>query len=263
MSNAPRIAPRDACVSLAALVLIAAWEASGWDLDLLGLYGNAGGFAWREHWLTRTVLHDAGRWFALACLLVITLDAWRPLVEGPSRRQRRYWLAVLLANLLFAPLLKRFSLTSCPWDLIPFGGQIPYVPYWMPGITDGGPGHCFPAGHPVAGFAFFATYFLWRPHRPVIARCLLAAVLIVGSAFAWTQLMRGAHFLGHGAWSAWLCWTLPVLAQRFAPADRHASRATPSRPSSRVGTTRPASSASAASTTSSTDTSTPLSPRLR
>lgn len=262
MSNVRRIAPHDVRVSLTALVLLAAWEASGRDLALLGLYGNASGFGWRDQWLTRTVLHDAGRWLALACLFVIVWDACNPLVEGPSRRQRRYWLAVLLANLMLVPLLKRFSLTSCPWDLIPFGGHVPYVPYWTPGITDGGPGHCFPAGHPVAGFAFFATYFLWRPHRPVIARWLLAAVLIVGSAFAWAQLARGAHFLGHSAWSAWLCWALAVLAQRFAPPDPYARRAMSSTPASGIDT-RPASSASTASTTSSTETSTPLLPRLR
>lgn len=262
MSGPRRIASRDVCVSLAALLLIVAWEASGWDLELLGLYGNADGFAWRDHWLTRTILHDAGRWLALACLFVVAWDACRPLAEGPSRRQRRYWLAVLLANLVLVPLLKRFSQTSCPWDLIAFAGHTPYVPYWMPGITDGGPGHCFPAGHPVAGFAFVASYFLWRPHRPVIARCLLAAALFIGSAFAWTQLARGAHFLGHSAWSAWLCWTLCVVAQRFAPADRYTGRAAPATSSS-AARTRRASSASAASTTSSAKISTPSPPRFR
>lgn len=262
VSSAPRIAARDAWLSLAALVLLAVWEASGWDLELLGLYGNAGGFAWRENWFASTVLHDAGRWLAVACLAVAAWDACRPLAEGPSRRQRRYWLAILLANLLLVPLLKRFSLTSCPWDLIPFGGNVPYVPYWMPGIADGGPGHCFPAGHPVAGFAFFAVFFLWRPHRPALARSLLLAVLVIGSAFAWAQLARGAHFLGHDAWSAWLCWSVCVVAQRFAPADRYAGRAVPSTSLSGAST-RPASKASAAATTSSIDTSTPLSPRLR
>src|SRR5690606_21366523 len=261
MSDAPRITTRDAGVSLAALFLIAVWEASGWDLALLGAYGNAGGFPWRDQWLTRTVLHDAGRWLALACLFVIAWDAFWPLVKGPSRRQRRYWPAVLLANLVLVPLLARFSLASGPGDLLAFGGHVPYVPYWMPGVTDGGTGHCFPAGHPVAGFAFFAIYFLWRPHRPVIARCLLAAVLIVGCAFAWTQFVRGAHFLGHSAWSAWLCWTLPVVAQRFAPAERYA-RSAMSSTTSLAMDARPASSASAAARTSSADTSTPLSPRL-
>lgn len=219
MIAARRIASTDVLVSLAGLTLLAAWEASGWDLRLVGLYGDASGFAWRDHWLTRNILHDAGRWLAASCLFVVAWDACRPLVDGPSLRQRRYWLAVLAGNLVLVPLLKRISVTSCPWDLALFGGHAPYVPYWMPGVVDTGPGHCFPAGHPIAAFAFFATCFLWRPCRPVLARRLTGIVLFVGAAFAWAQLARGAHFLAHSAWSAWLCWTLCVVAQHFAPAD--------------------------------------------
>ncbi len=59
MSVAGRITARDDWVSIGALILLAAWEASGWDLVALGHYGNVGGFTWRDHWLARTVLHYA------------------------------------------------------------------------------------------------------------------------------------------------------------------------------------------------------------
>jgi membrane-associated PAP2 superfamily phosphatase len=86
------------------------------------------------------------------------------------------------------------------------------VPHWLPGVADGGPGHCFPSGHAVAAFAFFGLYFLWRPHRPRLAAATAAATLIIGLAFGWAQLARGAHYLSHTLWSAWLCWAVNYAA---------------------------------------------------
>lgn len=207
------------CVALG-FALLLAWDLSGADWALIRHYGNAAGFAWRDHWFTSGVLHRGGRWLAGACLLLLAWDAWRPLAAGPSRRQRAYWLAVVAATLIAVPLLKRISGTSCPWDLAAFGGQAAYVPHWLAGVSDGGPGHCFPAGHPVAAFAFFGGYFLWRPWRPRLARAALLLTLLAGAAFGWAQMARGAHFASHALWSAWLCWTAAVAAQCFAPARR-------------------------------------------
>lgn len=220
MTATRRVWPFDLLVSAAAFLLVVAWEASGWDLRLIRAYGQADGFAWREHWLTRTLLHDGGRWLAGACLAALAWGARRPVGAGPSRGERRYWLAIVIASLVSVPLLKRFTATSCPWDLAEFGGRVAYVPHWLSGVADGGPGHCFPAGHVVSAFAFFGVYFLWRPYRPVMARLALGAVMLFGIVFAWAQMARGAHFASHSLWSAWLCWALSVGAQRFRTADR-------------------------------------------
>jgi membrane-associated PAP2 superfamily phosphatase len=209
-----RFAARAALGSLALLVL---WEAAGLDLWAAHLYGTTAGFAWRETWLTQAVLHDGGRWLAAVVLVLLAADAARPEPRGPSRRERLYWLAVMVAALLLVPLLKRFSLTSCPWDLAEFGGRAAYVPHWLPGVADGGAGHCFPSGHAVGAFAFFGVFFLWLPYRPRRAWASLAAVLVVGSAFGWAQLARGAHFVSHTLWSAWLCWTLAWVAATVGP----------------------------------------------
>ena len=209
-------------VAIVALLALTAWEASGADLAVSHLYGNPGGFALRSAWVTQTLLHDGGRWLAAAVLVLMIWDAWRPLVPGPTRRERGYWLAVVVISLLLVPTLKRFSSTSCPWDLVEFGGQSAYVPHWLLGQADGGPGHCFPSGHAVASFAFFGLFFLWRPHRPAVARWALIGVLTAGAAFAWAQLARGAHFASHSFWSAWVCWAVAALAAPFAP-DRSAA----------------------------------------
>lgn len=203
---------RDLAWTGATLLALLSWEASGLDLALIHRYGSEAGFALRGHWLLRDLVHEGGRWLSAALLLALVADAVQPLLAGPSRRERAWWLGATLAGIVLVPLLKRFSSTSCPWDVAGLGGSAPYVPHWLLQVADGGPGHCFPSGHAVAAFAFFSLYFLWRPHRPALALALLAGVLTAGLVFAWGQMARGAHYASHGLWSAWLCWALNVAA---------------------------------------------------
>jgi membrane-associated PAP2 superfamily phosphatase len=121
-------------------------------------------------------------------------------------------------------LLKHFSLTSCPWDLVEFGGRASYVSHWRFGTADGGPGRCFPAGHASGAFGYLAGYFALRSHRPRAARLWLAAVVTLGVAFAAAQTVRGAHYPSHSLYSAWLCWTFSALAYRWAPWRRGQGR---------------------------------------
>lgn len=200
-----------ALLGLAALVL---WDFSGLDLRLVRLYGDASGFAWREAWLTRDVLHGGGRWLAGLVLAAMAVDAARPLCSGPSRKERAYGLGTVVVAMLVVSALKRFTRTSCPWDLVEFGGPATYLPHWLLGVADGGPGHCFPSGHAVAAFGFFGLYLLWKPWRPRFARAVLVTVWVFGLAFGWAQMARGAHFASHTLWSAWLCWVTCRAAER-------------------------------------------------
>lgn len=213
MNPTVRPLPKDLALALALLALLLCWEASGLDLVIAGWYGNAQGFALREAWFTRDLLHDGGRRLAGAALVVGVVAAWR---GGRAGRVRRFaWVGVVLACLVTVPALKRLSDTSCPWDLSEFGGSVTYVPHWLLTVLDGGPGHCFPSGHAVAAFAFLPLYFQWRSHRPRLARLLLTAVLAAGAVFGWAQLARGAHFPSHTLWSAWICWAIGAAASRW------------------------------------------------
>ena len=206
---------RDLLFTLAGLVLLLLWEAGAWDMALAQLYGDASGFALRDHWLFRRVLHDGGRW--LSGLMLTAVIAWAAFGDERvmARRQRWAWAAVVLLCLIVVPALKRLSSTSCPWDLDHFGGSATYVPHWLLRITDGGPGHCFPSGHAVAAFAFLPLYFQWRVVTPRKALWLLAMTLVFGAVFGWAQLVRGAHFPSHTLWSAWVCWALSAAAARI------------------------------------------------
>lgn len=208
------------------LLLLIGWEASGGDIAVVRGFAGPAGFALRDAWLTSTLLHDGGRWLAGAVMLLWALVLARPGASRPSRAEHVYWGGVTIACLLLVPGLKRLSESSCPWEIAGFGGQFAYVPHWLPGVTDGGPGHCFPSGHAVAAFAFFGLYFLWRPYRPALARWMLAGVVVAGAAFGWAQIARGAHFPSHVLWSGWLCWAAAVAAQGLRPsAGRRAVQA--------------------------------------
>ncbi|WP_404667413.1 phosphatase PAP2 family protein [Roseateles asaccharophilus] len=135
------------------------------------------------------------------------------LVLAMPRRSRLWWIGTTLACVALIPVLKRASSTSCPWSLIQFGGDFArYVPHWLLGLPDGGPGGCFPSGHASTAFAFIPGWFALRDHAPRVARFFLVVVLICGAVLGWVQMMRGAHFLSHSLWTAWICWAVSLLS---------------------------------------------------
>jgi membrane-associated PAP2 superfamily phosphatase len=211
---------RDLLITLAALALLLCWEASGWDLVLAGVYADVHGFALRDHWFYSQVVHKGGRVVSGVVLAAVLGWALFGNARAMARRLRLAWAGVVLLCLLAVPALKRFSSTSCPWDIDDFGGKFDFVPHWMLGVSDGGPGHCFPSGHAVAAFAFLPLYFQWRRTRPRAALAMLAATLAVGLLFGWAQLARGAHFPSHTMWSAWLCWAIGAVAARALDRDQ-------------------------------------------
>jgi len=207
----------DLLLPLLALGLLLAWDAGGLDLPLTRLWGAADGFAWREHWFASGLLHQGGRALAWGLAGLLLLNAVRPLWSAQSRAERGWWLAMTLFCVLLIPLLKRGSATSCPWDLAEFGGVASYVSHWHVGLGDGGPGHCFPSGHASSAFAFLSGFFALRRAYPGWARAWLIGVALLGMLFGWAQMARGAHYVSHTMWTAWICWVSCALGARWLP----------------------------------------------
>lgn len=91
-----------------------------------------------------------------------------------------------------------------------FGRSAQYLSHWRwPGTGDGGSGHCFPAGHASAGFSFVSGWFAFRrAGQRRLAGRWLGAALAAGLLLGLAQQARGAHFMSHTLWSAWLCWAV-------------------------------------------------------
>jgi membrane-associated PAP2 superfamily phosphatase len=200
---------RDAAWTLGSLILLLAWDAGGLDLTLARLAGGEQGFPLRDHWALTALLHQWPRQLALLAGLWLVAGVWWPtgVLRHLSRAGRLQWLGSALLGLAVVNVLKHSSQTSCPWDLAAFGGLADHLSHWAWGQRDGGPGHCFPAGHASAGFAFLGGYFALRRVSGRRAAQCLAAALSAGMVLGLAQQLRGAHFMSHTLWTGWLCWT--------------------------------------------------------
>lgn len=178
------------------------WLADQW-------YALEGGqWAWRDNWVSYELIHHHGKQMVfgigLSALALIILSYFRP-----GLRNWRAPMSYLLTTMAVVPTLiasfKKFSPVACPWNLIRYGGELPYLRTFEHsfGVTD--IGRCFPAGHASGGFILLAMYFAAMPLVKNPARFLLPG-LIVGWIFALGQQSRGAHFLSHDLWTLSICW---------------------------------------------------------
>lgn len=202
-----------------AALLLFALPMSDWDAAISGYYYDSvqSRFPLRNEALLKDWLHDALRRFlwlspaaVTACLLVSVQR------EGWSLRSKQ-WLWLLgaqIAGPLVVTVLKMHTTPICPWDSLQYGGRLAEPAFAF--VSSGMAGHCFPAGHPSAGWGLIAYAYFWRVRHPRLARAALSAALAIGALMAWVQIARGAHLLSHVLWSLWICWLATYLAYRFA-----------------------------------------------
>lgn len=211
--------------TLAVTAALVAWDLSGADLWLAGLVGTPVGFPLRADWTLSRLMHNGGKVLSWAMVLWMLAAVWVPV--GPwrwlSRPERWQLVLSVLAAVGAVTLFKKFSLTSCPWDLRVFGGVAEHVSHWRWAVADGGPGHCFPAGHASAAFGFVGGWFVWRRRSPAFARGWLLAAMAAGLVLGVGQQLRGAHFLSHTLWSGWLCWMTGWAVDAAMGGWRHGS----------------------------------------
>lgn len=212
-TRAPWYTPRWLLATVLSFLLIALWDVSGQDLALAQVWGTAEGFALRDDHFLVTYMHQGMRNLGWVIVLVLSLGVWLPfgLLRKLPTARRVQLLVSILASLAVVAILKRSSATSCPWDLSLFGGVAEYVSHWRWGVHDGGAGRCFPAGHAAAGFSFVGGYFALARDTPRAARWWLAVALVMGLLLGLGQQMRGAHYMSHTLWTAWLCWTAGLV----------------------------------------------------
>lgn len=198
---------------LLALAAIALWDLASLDLPMARWFGTPNGFPLRDHWWWSTVLHEGARRVAWALQFALLLSIWWPLgaLRSLSRRQRATMFVAAMACLAVVSGLKTLNTTSCPWDLAEFGGSAVHVSHWHWGLSDGGSGRCFPAGHASAAFCFLPGYFWLRGQAPRTAGFWLAATVLAAFTIGLAQQVRGAHYFSHTLWTGWMCWVVTAI----------------------------------------------------
>ena len=198
---------------LAGLLVCVAVDAMQIDLPVARWSGGANGFSlvddeWLDSWL-----YDAPKLLALVGVLMLFAAVRWPmgLLSALSKTERWALALQVLALAALVPGIKRFTSTACPWDLLEFGSRTPYISHWDFSQATEFVGHCFPAGHAVNGFAFLPLAFALWPYNRRQARFVLALVLVGGFALGVSQQVRGAHFVSHTLWSAWICAALAMV----------------------------------------------------
>ena len=191
-------------------------------------------WALRDAFVTQGLIHIAGRDLSTAAWLAVAAT-WVVARLRPGMAALRTPLAYLALSTLLATALvawiKSWSNMDCPWDLLRYGGDRPYV--GLLGLRPLGlsRGVCFPAGHASGGYAWMALYFFFLMLRPRLRWFGLALGIVTGLVFGVSQQLRGAHFLSHDLWTATICWMsalgVYLLFRRYVEVDELDPAATP------------------------------------
>lgn len=208
---------RHFCVALLGLAVVAAL------LVGIGRYSNAdlyladlafdftrNAFPRRDLWFYEDFMHGimkalmTGASLVPAAALAVDAATRRTMLDDRLRKR----LAIVLASAILIPLtvslLKSTSIHHCPWSIDRYGGNAPFLRIFDGLPAGASPGHCFPAGHATSGMWLAAVAVFWLPEKPLSAMGAFLLGLTPGLALGIAQQLRGAHFLTHTLWSAWI-----------------------------------------------------------
>ena len=179
------------------------------DLALIDPWvSKSGQFLLRDNWYLAELNHRYVKDLLIlvyASFLVVWLASFKFEKIKSLRWTYGYFFAMVILSTSIIGLLKSQSAHACPWNTtIP----TPQGFFWDFSTTKG---HCFPGGHASTGFALMAGYFVFRQSNQKRAYFFLFSGLILGFAMGWAQMMRGAHFLSHNLWTAWIIWLINVI----------------------------------------------------
>ena len=171
-----------------------------------------------QRWWSNELLHTGGRWAVRALVagaLALCVASYFDPVLRPLRRASAYFAVSVVLSVAFIGLMKVTTSVDCPWDLAQFGGTSPFVTWFARRVDGMVQGHCFPAAHAGSGYALMSLYFAFRERSRRIARAGLGVGMLCGLTFGLAQQARGAHFVSHDVWSAFLAWAVAASLYAF------------------------------------------------
>lgn len=186
-------------------------------------------FPLRRHWLFDQVLHQGAKqlaWLGAAGALYLCWQGWRGRLPWlPPRNALLAALGMVLIPLGVA-MLKQVVNRHCPWDMVDFGGFVPYQSLLSAHPSDIKAGVCFPAGHSTTGFLWLVWAVALRPAGRRWARRALMFGLAAGLLLGGARMAQGAHFLSHTLWSLWFAWALSLSLALLVKAELRLPRPT-------------------------------------
>jgi membrane-associated PAP2 superfamily phosphatase len=159
------------------------------------------------------VMHDGGTWFIrLLVLIAVGVAVWGSFDVRLRtwRRPALYFALAVILSVGTVGALKTMTNKDCPRDLAEFGGEHVYVPLFGHRSPEIRNARSFPAAHASAGYALLALYFALRERNRRWGRIGLAIGVFTGLLFGLSQQSRGAHFVSHDVWSAFIVWTIAL-----------------------------------------------------
>ncbi|MFL6620356.1 MAG: phosphatase PAP2 family protein, partial [Povalibacter sp.] len=165
------------------------------------------------------LIHSGGR-LLIGVLLSASLCIWMVARLNPQiselRRPATYFSLSVILSIGCIALLKLLTNVHCPWSLEVFGGHYPYIELFSPRPQALKTGQCFPAAHASCGYALLALFFVFRERSRRLARTGIVVAILAGLLFGISQQSRGAHFLSHDVWSAFIVWAIAASLYVFA-----------------------------------------------
>ncbi|MFL6618084.1 MAG: phosphatase PAP2 family protein [Povalibacter sp.] len=203
------------------VVLAAVFATSSLDVNIAHAFFDSASDRWigADNWWVTGFIHHGGQWFLRSIVAVAAVTYAMTFFKDRLRYLRRpsAFIAVsLILSIGIVGLLKTVTNVHCPWSLTEFGGDMPYLHLFTARPQSMTHGHCFPAAHSSSGYALIAFYFLFRERNQRLARIGFVAAVITGLVFGIAQQSRGAHFVSHDIWSAFLVWLISLSVYAFA-----------------------------------------------
>ena len=215
MSELQRFSLKQGLILLFSFVLLQLLFPVAGQLDLMLIQpwtGTHGQFPWRYDWFLETLNHKYIKNLLILCdisFVSLWLASFKIERLHAQRWQYAYLFWILILSATVVGILKSQSVHACPWNMT----QATTTGFfWNFNLSHG---HCFPGGHAATGFALMTGFFAFRKTAPKRAYFYLVAGLILGFAMGWAQMMRGAHFLSHNLWTAWVIWCCNVALYPF------------------------------------------------
>lgn len=193
-------------------------------------------FPWKDNWFAEVFMHRWVKYFLIVAglgilgLLMVDVSRSIKLFNNATRTK----LAVVVSSFIAIPavvsVMKSQSIHHCPWDVQRYDGYAPYLRLFDVLPEGVKAGHCFPAGHASSGWWLAAFFVFWLPGRPRMAALVFILGLLPGFILGWVQQLRGAHFVTHTLWSAWIASLIILILARLLLSGRTDTQRTENAP---------------------------------